>query len=81
VKKFLLDSSFLIDLLNEIADDSKGPAFEWLERNEKAHRLEINRKEIAQKHVGSIRSHHERFQSSSLDPRVMCIVDGCFAGD
>jgi predicted nucleic acid-binding protein len=36
VKKFLLDSSFLIDLLNEIADDSKGPAFEWLERNEKA---------------------------------------------
>jgi predicted nucleic acid-binding protein len=31
-----LDSSFVIDLLNEIADDSKGPAFEWLERNEKA---------------------------------------------
>jgi predicted nucleic acid-binding protein len=36
VKRFLLDSSFLIDLLNEIADDSKGPALEWLERNEKA---------------------------------------------
>jgi predicted nucleic acid-binding protein len=36
VKRFLLDSSFLIDLLNEIADDSKGPAFDWLERNEKA---------------------------------------------
>jgi predicted nucleic acid-binding protein len=36
VKKFLLDSSFVIDLLNEIADDSKGPALEWLERNEKA---------------------------------------------
>jgi predicted nucleic acid-binding protein len=36
VKRFLLDSSFLIDLLNEIADASKGPAFAWLERNEKA---------------------------------------------
>jgi predicted nucleic acid-binding protein len=36
VKKFLLDSSFVIDLLNEIAEDSKGPAFEWLERNENA---------------------------------------------
>jgi predicted nucleic acid-binding protein len=36
VKKFLLDSSFVIDLLNEIAEDSKGPAFESLERNENA---------------------------------------------
>ena len=36
MRRFLLDSSFVIDLLNEIADDSKGPAFEWLERNEKA---------------------------------------------
>ena len=36
MKRFLLDSSFLIDLLNEIADASKGPAFEWLQRNEKA---------------------------------------------
>jgi predicted nucleic acid-binding protein len=36
VKRFLLDSSFLIDLLNEIADASEGPAFKWLERNEKA---------------------------------------------
>jgi predicted nucleic acid-binding protein len=36
VKRFLLGSSFLIDLLNEIADASKGPAFEWLERNEKS---------------------------------------------
>jgi predicted nucleic acid-binding protein len=27
----------VIDLLNEIAEDSKGPAFEWLERNEKTH--------------------------------------------
>lgn len=36
MKKFLLDSSFLIDLLNEIADDARGPAFGWLERNAKA---------------------------------------------
>jgi predicted nucleic acid-binding protein len=36
VKRFLLDSSFVIDLLNEIADDAKGVAFDWLERNEKA---------------------------------------------
>jgi predicted nucleic acid-binding protein len=36
MKRFLLDSSFLIDLLNEIADDAKGPAFQWLERNEHA---------------------------------------------
>lgn len=36
MKRFLLDSSFLIDLLNEIADDSKGSAFDWLKRNEKA---------------------------------------------
>ena len=36
MKRCLLDSSFAVDLLNEIADDSKGPAFDWLERNEKA---------------------------------------------
>jgi len=35
MKKCLLDSSFLIDLLNEIADGAEGPAFEWLKRNER----------------------------------------------
>jgi predicted nucleic acid-binding protein len=35
VKASLLDSSFLIDLLNEIADDCEGPAFAWLKRNAK----------------------------------------------
>ena len=29
----VLDSSFLIDLLNEIADGESGPALRWLERN------------------------------------------------
>ena len=33
MKKCLLDSSFLIDLLNEMADDRAGPATEWLELN------------------------------------------------
>jgi predicted nucleic acid-binding protein len=36
VKKCLLDSSFLIDLLNEMADDREGPAFAWLRHNPKA---------------------------------------------
>ena len=36
MKRFLLDSSFVIDLLNEIANNSRGPALEWLARNEKA---------------------------------------------
>lgn len=36
MKKCLLDSSFLIDLLNEMADNREGPAFAWLRRNAKA---------------------------------------------
>jgi predicted nucleic acid-binding protein len=36
MKKCLLDSSFLIDLLNEIADGVEGSAFEWLKRNERS---------------------------------------------
>lgn len=36
MKKCLLDSSFLIDLLNEMADDREGQAFAWLRRNPKA---------------------------------------------
>jgi len=31
-----VDSSFLIDLLNEIAEDKVGPAFNWLKRNSTA---------------------------------------------
>ena len=32
----LLDSSFLIDLLNELADSAAGPATAWLKRNPRA---------------------------------------------
>lgn len=32
---YLLDSSFIIDLLNEIADGQAGPAMEWLQANSK----------------------------------------------
>lgn len=35
--KHLLDSSFVIDLLNEIAGAEPGPAFAWLQRNPTAH--------------------------------------------
>jgi predicted nucleic acid-binding protein len=33
----LLDSSFVIDLLNEIAAGRPGPAFRWLRRNRSTH--------------------------------------------
>ena len=36
MKACLLDSSFLIDLLNEMADGREGPAFAWLRRNPKS---------------------------------------------
>jgi predicted nucleic acid-binding protein len=36
VKKCLLDSSFVIDLLNELASDQEGAALSWLRRNPKA---------------------------------------------
>jgi predicted nucleic acid-binding protein len=36
VRNCLLDSSFLIDLLNEMADAREGPATSWLKRNEKS---------------------------------------------
>jgi predicted nucleic acid-binding protein len=37
MKKYLLDSSFIIDLLNELADnDDGGPALKWLRRNRRA---------------------------------------------
>jgi len=36
VKRCLLDSSFVIDLLNEIAEGTPGPAIAWLKRNPRA---------------------------------------------
>jgi len=37
MKRCLLDSSFLVDLLNEMADAQPGPALGWLRRNSSAH--------------------------------------------
>jgi predicted nucleic acid-binding protein len=38
MRKYLLDSSFVIDLLNELADNNdEGPALRWLKRNRRAH--------------------------------------------
>ncbi|MBM3855924.1 MAG: type II toxin-antitoxin system VapC family toxin, partial [Verrucomicrobia bacterium] len=36
MRRCLLDSSFLIDLLNETADRQAGPATRWLQRNPSA---------------------------------------------
>ena len=36
MKRCLLDSSFVIDLLNEIAEGAPGPAIAWLKRNPRA---------------------------------------------
>ena len=36
MRKYLLDSSFVIALLNEIADNDAGPALNWLTRNPRA---------------------------------------------
>jgi predicted nucleic acid-binding protein len=36
VKRCLLDSSFVVDLLNEIAEGAPGPAIAWLKRNPRA---------------------------------------------
>jgi predicted nucleic acid-binding protein len=36
MKKCLLDSSFLVDLLNEMADGQAGPATSWLQYNRSA---------------------------------------------
>lgn len=37
MSRYLLDSSFVIDLLNEIADcEEQGPALTWLRRNRRA---------------------------------------------
>lgn len=37
MKRYLLDSSFLVDLFNEYADGTPGPAVAWLRRNPRAH--------------------------------------------
>lgn len=63
--KVLLDSSFLIDLLNEIADNREGPAFGWLRRNPRA-RLWISPVTMAEvlegaADVGAVRAYLARY--------------------
>ncbi len=36
MKKCVLDTSFMIDLLNEIAESAPGPALRWVQRNPSA---------------------------------------------
>ena len=43
MKRCLLDSSFIIDLLNELADDEPGPALRWLARHLNLVRRDIDR--------------------------------------
>ena len=47
MKACLLDSSYLIDLLNEVADGREGPAIAWLKRNPRA-RLWISPATVAE---------------------------------
>jgi predicted nucleic acid-binding protein len=65
MKKALLDSSFLIDLLNEIADGREGRAFAWLQRNPRA-RLWISPVTMAEvlegaADVGAVRAYLARY--------------------
>jgi len=65
VKKCLLDSSFLIDLLNEVADGQEGRALAWLRRNRKA-RLWISPVTVAEvlegaQDPGAVKTHLGRY--------------------
>jgi predicted nucleic acid-binding protein len=65
VKTCLLDSSFLIDLLNEIAEGHEGQALAWLKRNPKA-RLWISPVTLAEilegaEDVGSVKAYLGRY--------------------
>jgi len=53
MKKCLLDSSFIVDLLNEIADNVNGPALTWLKRNASA-RLWISPVTLAEVLEGAV---------------------------
>ena len=71
MKKYLLDSSFIIDLLNEIADnDDEGPAFKWLKRNRRA-RLWISPVTLAEVLEGALAAeglHAETLPDPTLSP-------------
>jgi predicted nucleic acid-binding protein len=57
--QFLLDSSFVIDLLNEVADGEPGPAMAWLGRHPKA-RLWISPVTMAEVMEGAEAPDHVR---------------------
>ncbi len=65
MKKYLLDSSFVIDSLNEAAAGREGPAFLWLKRNPRA-RLWISPVTLAEVlegavDVGAVTAHLARY--------------------
>ena len=66
----LLDSSFVIDLLNEVADGVPGPAMSWLRRNRRA-RLWISPVTYAEvlegaEDVDAVREHLQRYRWQGL---------------
>lgn len=66
----LLDSSFVIDLLNEVADGVAGPAMAWLRRNPRA-RLWISPVTYAEvlegaDDVDAVRAHLQRYRWQGL---------------
>ncbi len=66
----LLDSSFLIDLLNEISDGARGPACAWLARNPRA-RLWISAVSLAEvlegaEDIDAVRDFLSRFRWQGL---------------
>jgi len=69
----LLDSSFVIDLLNEVADGVAGPAMAWLRKNPRA-RLWISPVTFAEvlegaENVDAVRAHLQRYRWQGLHHR------------
>ena len=80
--RYLLDSSFVVDLLNEIADhDDEGAALQWLRRNRRA-KLWISPVTLAEvlegaEDVDAVRAYLSRYgwQASTASrprPRRVC---------
>jgi predicted nucleic acid-binding protein len=70
MKRYLLDSSFVIDLLNEISDNKPGPAMKWLLRNRGA-RLSISSVTLAEvlegaKDVDAVNAYLARYASQGI---------------
>lgn len=66
----LLDSSFVIDLLNEAAEGTPGPAFAWLRKNRRA-QLWISPVTYAEvlegaEDVAAVRAHLQRYRWQGL---------------